>query len=582
MMLVLVNILTIMQLRAIFSQILTSKAMIRIRIDRIVEKTGKNLSDIARETGINRNTIQSLALGKVNGIKFETLEKLCSVYGLTIADILDRTVPQKAAPIEKHELYKQEGECVPFTAYPPTFSIVTYDTFEKNGSSLGAVQEYFKGTYMFGYWDATAMRPFARAFYAKHSHRAAFDALYTEFLVHGVAIDRLYRKTFTNEIAALDKESLCAFLDHVFQACVNFWRVSIMIDTFDVGIDQEIIGEIRKKCELSNEDVQVLTTPSELTFSGERKRRLFDIIDTLKARTWTRARLTEFVSSSEDIQRYRMDFDFVESNYATVKHMTDESIVDEIWTNLQRLEEWKKESQELRRYEKDHEAAIATIVRQRKLKENPLWFFERLTIWRENRKKVNLMSIHVLDAILGRVEALTGIPKTYLQYLVPDEVPNVLKGLVPIEELKKRREEGVMMSFEGTRFDLVHGEQADSLRREYDDRLGADTSSSVINGQTACQGYAKGVARIILDVSQFERFNEGEILVTGMTRPEFLPLMKRAAGIVTNEGGITCHAAIVSRELGKPCIIGTKNATTRIPDGATIEVRANHGTVRIL
>lgn len=578
----LVSILTFIDFYSMFAQILTSQAMIRIRIDKIVQKTGKNLSDIARETGINRNTIQSLALGKVSGIKFETLEKLCSVFGLAIADILDRTVIQKAAPIEKHELYKQEGECVPFTAYPPTFAIVTYDALGKNGSSLGAVQEYFKNTYMFGYWDATAMRSFARKFYSEHLHRSAFDALYTEFLVHSVAIDRLYRKTFTDEIVMLDKEGLCAFLEHVFEACVNFWRVSIMIDTFDVGIDQEIIGEIRERFELSAEDVQVLTTPSELTFSGERKRRLFEIVDALKSRAWTKEKLAEFVKDNEDIQQYRKDFDYVESNYAIVKHMTDASIADEIWTNLQRIDEWKKEYRALRDYEKDHEAAIAGVVRQKKLKENPLWFFERLTIWRENRKKVNLMSIHVLDAILERVEALTGIPKTYLQYLVPDEVPNVLKGLVPLEELKKRREEGVMMSFEGRRFDLVHGEQADSLRREYDDRLGADTSTSVVNGQTACQGYAKGVARIILDVSQFERFNEGEILVTGMTRPEFLPLMKKAAGIVTNEGGITCHAAIVSRELGKPCIIGTKNATTRIPDGAIIEVRANHGTVRIL
>ena len=103
-----------------------------------------------------------------------------------------------------------------------------------------------------------------------------------------------------------------------------------------------------------------------------------------------------------------------------------------------------------------------------------------------------------------------------------------------------------------------------------------------MTGQTASQGYAKGVARIILTQDDFGRFGEGEILVTSMTRPEFVPLMKKAAAIVTNEGGITCHAAIVSRELGKPCVIGTKNATKIIKDGDLVEVRANHATVRIL
>ncbi len=556
--------------------------MIRIRIDKIVEKTGKNLSDIARETGINRNTIQSLALGKVNGIKFETIEKLCSVYGLMIADILDRSIPQQAIAVEKHELYKQEGECVPFTMFPPSSALATYCIPGNEAFALGALHIYSKGSYIFAYWDATAMRTTAHACYARLSSRSAFQELYSEFSAAGVIIDGLYRKTFEGDIAEFSQETLCIFLQHVLQACRNFWNQSIWIDAFDVGVDQEIIKKVCAEYALSADDVQILTTPSELTFSGERKRRLFDIIDDIYSRTWTKEKLTQYVKTDEAVQQYRRDFDYTESNYAMVKHMTNENIVEEIWGHVQNSDAWKKEYRDLKNYEKDHELAIKNIVRKKKVKENPLWFFERLTIWREYRKKVNLMSIHVFDAILMRIEALTGIPKMYVQYLVPDEVPNVLKGLVSLEELKRRREEGIMMTFAGNRFEVICGEQASSLLREYNDRLGADTSTSVVNGQTACQGYAKGVARIILDVSQFDRFNEGEILVTGMTRPEFLPLMKKAAGIVTNEGGITCHAAIVSRELGKPCIIGTKNATTRIPDGATVEVRANHATVRIL
>ena len=67
-----------------------------------------------------------------------------------------------------------------------------------------------------------------------------------------------------------------------------------------------------------------------------------------------------------------------------------------------------------------------------------------------------------------------------------------------------------------------------------------------------------------------------------MTRPEFVPLMKKAGGIITNEGGITSHAAIISRELGIPCIIGTKIATKVLHDGDLVEVDADNGVVRIL
>lgn len=74
----------------------------------------------------------------------------------------------------------------------------------------------------------------------------------------------------------------------------------------------------------------------------------------------------------------------------------------------------------------------------------------------------------------------------------------------------------------------------------------------------------------------------GDVLVTTMTHPEFLLLMKKASAIVTDEGGITCHAAIVARELGKPCIIGTKFATQVLKDGDMVEVDADSGVVRVI
>ena len=77
-----------------------------------------------------------------------------------------------------------------------------------------------------------------------------------------------------------------------------------------------------------------------------------------------------------------------------------------------------------------------------------------------------------------------------------------------------------------------------------------------------------------------DQFKEGMILVTPMTAPEYLPIMKKSLAIITNEGGITCHAAIVARELKKPCIIGTKIATQVLKDGDMVEVDADSGTIR--
>ncbi len=81
-------------------------------------------------------------------------------------------------------------------------------------------------------------------------------------------------------------------------------------------------------------------------------------------------------------------------------------------------------------------------------------------------------------------------------------------------------------------------------------------------------------------MNRFHRFKGGEILVTGMTRPQIVHLCKKAAAIVTDEGGITSHAAVVSREFGIPCIIATHNATRTLKTGDLVEVDANQGVVK--
>ncbi len=90
------------------------------------------------------------------------------------------------------------------------------------------------------------------------------------------------------------------------------------------------------------------------------------------------------------------------------------------------------------------------------------------------------------------------------------------------------------------------------------------------------------MVKIVLSSTDFAKFNKGDILVASMTRPEYVPVMKKAKAIITDEGGITCHAAIVSRELNIPCIIGTKNATRILQDGDEVEVDANNGTIKII
>lgn len=107
-------------------------------------------------------------------------------------------------------------------------------------------------------------------------------------------------------------------------------------------------------------------------------------------------------------------------------------------------------------------------------------------------------------------------------------------------------------------------------------------SASEIAGTAAFPGNVTGTVRIVLNMKSLGKVSEGDILVSHMTLPAFLPALEKAAAIVTDEGGMLSHAAIVSRELRKPCIIGTKMATKVLKDGDRVEVDANHGMVRVL
>lgn len=126
--------------------------------------------------------------------------------------------------------------------------------------------------------------------------------------------------------------------------------------------------------------------------------------------------------------------------------------------------------------------------------------------------------------------------------------------------------------------ETIHAERDYSVVKDY---ILDGTGPFITKGASVGSKIASGKARVILDVKGIHGFQKGEVLVTDMTDPDWEPIMKIAAAIVTNKGGRTSHAAIVSRELGIPCIVGTENATKKIQTGdmITVDVSGAEGTI---
>jgi phosphohistidine swiveling domain-containing protein len=151
-------------------------------------------------------------------------------------------------------------------------------------------------------------------------------------------------------------------------------------------------------------------------------------------------------------------------------------------------------------------------------------------------------------------------------------------GVFSKNDIKKRNDEfGILM--EQGNISVCTGAKLTQLKRTVP--VASSDAKKILHGHIAFKGRAVGKARVASPYT-FHKIKRGEVLVTAETTPEAVPFIRNVKAIVTNEGGITSHAAIISRELGIPCIIGTKIATRVFKDGDVVEVNANHGWVRKL
>jgi phosphohistidine swiveling domain-containing protein len=186
-------------------------------------------------------------------------------------------------------------------------------------------------------------------------------------------------------------------------------------------------------------------------------------------------------------------------------------------------------------------------------------------------------SSYKLSKLLGEIGKRTAFTLEELAYLSGDEILGILRGTeIDRASMKSRRKSSLYVLYGDT---MLVVDDSESLKIFDINTMG---SSRVINGDVACGGKAIGKVCVILSNADFGKFKSGDIIVAPTTRPDYLPLMRESAAIITNEGGKLSHAAILSRELKKPCIIGTKIATQVLHDGDLVEVDADKGIIRII
>jgi len=175
----------------------------------------------------------------------------------------------------------------------------------------------------------------------------------------------------------------------------------------------------------------------------------------------------------------------------------------------------------------------------------------------------------------------------YSEYLLEKEVYDSLDGRIKVfpEEIEKRIKKSLLLML-NKKVHFFSGKKAIKEESKYISK--EDYSKiSILKGQVANRGITRGRAWVISpetpnQVQKANKMKKDYILIVAMTRPQFIEGINKAKAIITDEGGITCHAAIISREMNKPCVVGTKIATKVLKDGDLVEVDAEKGIVKIL
>jgi phosphoenolpyruvate synthase/pyruvate phosphate dikinase len=238
-----------------------------------------------------------------------------------------------------------------------------------------------------------------------------------------------------------------------------------------------------------------------------------------------------------------------------------------------------------------HEMAYRELAKKKnKTLEKNIRKLEKLKF--EGRDLLNsyLLEKGTIDNILKCIAKNNSIKAKDVRYLYTEELNNLLEGAKISQKTVENRKSSFVVIGLGKNVKYLEGKEAKKITDDFDRWEAAEFAKAKkgFKGISANKGKVQGKVVIspMLDVKMAlkigKRMNKGDILVVQSTNPDLISLCKKAGAIVTDQGGMLSHAAIISRELKIPCIVGTVNATKILKTGDLVEVDANKGVVKIL
>lgn len=427
--------------------------MIEVKLKELAERLGKSITDISRETGLNRNTITDLYHNKVDGIKFATLEVLCDTYGVSLTDLIRRKETHIGAGLTSRVI-RVDLKTTPFYYwhYLKAFDTLPEQYFDRG---LGKVYAFFVRDSAELYFDHNELSLCAKSIYRRYEKKG-LDELYSMFTRSSEQLHALHASFGKELFANYSNADLVTFYKRFSDVYLDFLRTSVFAEAFDYGFAEDIVGQITKAYSFSAKEAALLLAPSAMTETLKRRLALLQVAKKYVEKNGSKS------SSSDSIVNF-----FAENTNAQQllkDYSSDDSLVKEFELCIANTRCLDYELQELSSLPVQHRVQIKAILKKYRLKENPLTFFSTLATWKEEGGEINKKALYVFNNMLQAIIVRTHLTPAHAQYMLPEEVEYALKGLVNEDTLRARYERSIMLSVEHGDYQVSEGERAISIQ----------------------------------------------------------------------------------------------------------------------
>lgn len=507
------------------------------------------------------------------------------------------TIFKAKEKIKKLAWYKQGGAVKPLYISFPWYTCSLMRSF---GSKLKIKYEltiFYKNNFMDNYISEKSLEKVAKYYFKRQCADPQFiknlsNHWHKKYVNPFIAASE---KFLEMEFPALSDKALMSFFGAYTEAYTNVWHEAIFLDGFDFYGEAILEKAIKKESKnIAIEDLQILLSPPYPSFMQKERLEILKLAE----RVFKENILNPPQSLGEDcgeeqagessewlnkkLSQMSKNFYWINNDFASVEYMDSKYFLKKLQLlikNPKGLLEEKIMRDEL----KNLVRRKLIIAKKYKLSQeflNTINFLALLGNFRDERKTYNKMAGNILEKFAKEFSDRAKIPLDILEHLLFWEIKdifNLKKDLVPIAE---KRMSGAFFLINGPyEFDVFYSTNGKKLNNLMKSII---NNKSALRGKPAFAGKIKGRVKIIRTKNDFSKIKKGDILVAANTRPDFLPIMKIAGAIITEEGGITCHAAIVSRELKIPAIVGVQGALDFLHDDDLIEVDATSGMIKIL